>query len=81
MKEEYDFSNAKRGAVVKQTGKSRITIYLDNDIIELFRKKAEDKGTGYQSEINIALRTYLDGINHPVTKQELIDVLQELKIA
>jgi hypothetical protein len=29
MKAEYDFSKAKRGAVIPPTGKTRITIFLD----------------------------------------------------
>jgi uncharacterized protein (DUF4415 family) len=81
MRKEYNFENGKRGAVAKQSGKTRITIFLDDDIISVFRKKAEMKGTGYQSEINSALRSYLDENNHPVTKQELYEVLRELKTA
>lgn len=34
MKAEYDFSEAKRGAVIPQTGKTRITIYIDDDVLE-----------------------------------------------
>jgi len=33
MKKDYDFSNAKPGAVVSATGKTRLTIMLDNDVI------------------------------------------------
>lgn len=29
MKPEYDFSQAKRGAVIPQTGKIHVTIYID----------------------------------------------------
>ena len=59
MKAEYDFSKAKRGAVVPQTGKARITIYLDDAILEEFRKRADVAGKGYQTLINDALREYL----------------------
>jgi uncharacterized protein (DUF4415 family) len=59
MKSEYDFSGGKRGAVVPQPGKSRITIYIDNDTIEAFRQRAEREGTGYQTMVNQALREYL----------------------
>jgi len=38
MKKEYDLSKAKRGPVVKPKGKTRITIYLDDDVIEAYRK-------------------------------------------
>ena len=59
MKAEYDFSNAKRGAVVPQTGKTRITIYLDDAVLEEFRKRADAGGKGYQTLINDALREHL----------------------
>jgi hypothetical protein len=35
-KPEYDFSQAKRGAIIPQTGKTRITIYIDGDVLENF---------------------------------------------
>ena len=59
MKAENDFPREKRGAVVAQTGKTRITIYLDDAILETFRKRAEAAGKGYQTLINDALREYL----------------------
>lgn len=59
MKAEYDFSKATRGAVVPQTGKTRITIYLDDAVLEGFRNRADAAGKGYQTMINDALREYL----------------------
>lgn len=56
MRKEYDFTNGKRGAVIPSTGKTRITIMLDDDLIEFFRAKAEAHGTGYQTMINATLR-------------------------
>lgn len=56
VRKEYDFSKAKRGAVIASPGKTRITIMLDDDIIEHFRAKAEARGSGYQTMINAALR-------------------------
>ena len=56
MKDEYDFSNARRGAVVPAKGKTRITIMLDDDVIEHFRAQAEAEGIGYQTLINALLR-------------------------
>ncbi|MCP9293214.1 MAG: BrnA antitoxin family protein [Planktothrix agardhii LY1] len=47
MKPEYDFHQAKRGAIVPQEGKTRITIYIDNDILEAFRQKGDAEGKGY----------------------------------
>ena len=59
MKDEYDFSKATRGAVVPQAGKTRITIYLDDAVLEGFRNRADAAGKGYQTMINDALREYL----------------------
>jgi uncharacterized protein (DUF4415 family) len=59
MKAEYDFFKATRGAVVPQTGKTRITIYLDDAVLEGFRNRADAAGKGYQTMINDALREYL----------------------
>ena len=33
MKQEYDFEKAKRGAVARPKGKTRITIYLDEEML------------------------------------------------
>ncbi|MFA6986953.1 MAG: BrnA antitoxin family protein [Arenimonas sp.] len=80
MRKEYDFSNAKRGAVIAAPGKTRITIMLDNDVIDAFRARAEAEGRGYQTAINEALRTALDADQAPVTvatlRRELRKVLK-----
>ncbi len=60
MKQEYDFTDGQRGPVISQPGKTRITIYVDNDVLETFRSRAEASGMGYQTMINQALREYLD---------------------
>jgi len=59
MKKEYDFSKGKRGPVIRQRGKTRITIHLDDDVLEAFRERADNAGRGYQTMINEALRQYL----------------------
>jgi len=59
MKDEYDFSNARRGAVVPAKGKTRITIMLDDAVIEAARALAEHEGYGYQTAINNTLRRAL----------------------
>lgn len=61
MKKYYDFSKGKRGALVPiPPGKTRITIRLDNDIIEWFRNQVEQRGGGsYQTMINNALRDHI----------------------
>ena len=59
MREEYDIGGAKRGAVIKEPGKQRITIMLDSDILAAFRERAGASGRGYQTLINQALRDSL----------------------
>jgi uncharacterized protein (DUF4415 family) len=59
MKKEYDFSKGKRGAVIPQGGKTRVTMYLDKDVLEAFRDRADRLGKGYQTLINEALKEYL----------------------
>ena len=63
MKKEYDFSKARRGPIVPPTpGKTRVTIRLDNDILEHFLEKVDRAGGGnYQTLINDALREYIQG--------------------
>lgn len=63
MKRQYDFSKARRGPVVSPTpGKTRITIRLDNDVIQHFQATVDRAGGGnYQTLINDALREYIRG--------------------
>ncbi len=77
MKPEYDFDQAKRGAIVPQEGKTRITIYIDNDILEAFREKGDAEGKGYQTMINQALRQYLDQAKLPLDEDTLRRIFQE----
>lgn len=59
MKKEYDFSKARRGAVIPPTGKTRITIYLDDAIVRRFKALSEKTGKGYQTLINETLASHL----------------------
>lgn len=61
MKKQYDFSKGKRGAVVPAArGKSRITIRLDDEILNWFRREVHKAGGGnYQTLINNALREFI----------------------
>ena len=77
MKTEYDFSQAKRGAVIPQTGKTRITIYIDDDVLESFRKRGDSVGKGYQTIMNEALREYLNKVQPPLNEETLRRVIQE----
>jgi len=77
MKREYNFSRGKRGAVVPQTGKTRITIYIDDDVLEEFRGRADASGRGYQTMMNDALRAYLGKASLPIDEDILRRVIRE----
>ncbi len=77
MKAEYDFSKGKRGAVIPQKGKTRISIFIDDVILEQFRARAEKSGSGYQTMMNEALRKYLSEPAQPVTEKLLRQVLRQ----
>jgi uncharacterized protein (DUF4415 family) len=67
MTKEYDFSKGKRGAVLKApTGKTRITIRIDDDVLEWFKAQVHAAGGGnYQTMINHALRDYIESKREP----------------
>ena len=78
MKTSYDFSQGKRGAVVPATGKTRITIYLDDDVLDAFRAKAAVEGKGYQTIINDVLRKAMIAVDStPVTVEVLRKIIRE----
>lgn len=68
MKKEYDFSSARRGAVVPAApNKERITIQLDRDLVQWFRQEVNNAGGGnYQTLINNALREYVENRREPL---------------
>jgi len=63
MKREYNFTKARRGPLVPKTpGKTRVTIRLDNDILDHFQNLVDQAGGGnYQTLMNDALREYIRG--------------------
>jgi hypothetical protein len=77
MKAEYAFSKRKRGALMPQKGKTRISIFIDNAVLDAFRARAEKSGSGYQTMMNEALRQYLGHNDLPVTENVLRNVLRE----
>jgi len=77
MKAEYDFSKGRRGAVVPTTGKTRISIYIDNAVLDEFRSRAHAAGTGYQTMMNEALKQYLSRSEGPITETKLREVLRQ----
>ena len=81
MKKEYDFSKGKRGAIdPTPPGKTRITIRLDNEIIEWFRQAVTDQSGGnYQTMMNDALREYIQRQSEPLELILRRVVREELK--
>lgn len=77
MKESYDFSNAKRGPVAPTKGKTRITIMLDDAVLDAAREKADKQGIGYQTLINSILRANL--IAEESQQQTAGDPIQHLE--
>jgi uncharacterized protein (DUF4415 family) len=55
MRKHYDFSNAKRNPYARRL-KQQVTIRLDRETIEYFRRLAEETGIRYQTLINLYLR-------------------------
>jgi uncharacterized protein (DUF4415 family) len=85
MKSECDFGQGKRGAVISAPpGKTRITIRLDDDILDWFRAEVNAAGGGnYQTLINRALREFIERQREPlevilrrVVREELAGVRQ-----
>ena len=80
MKREYDFSKGKRGAVIKpRPGKTRITIRIDDDVLDWFRDQAHTAGGGsYQTMMNDALREFIEAGYEPIEDRVRQVVREEL---
>ena len=82
MKQSYDFSKGKRGRIIppepEPLGKTRITIRLDEDLVDYFLKEAGAFGgaIGYQTLINQALRQHVEG-KAPKLEETLRRILRE----
>ena len=86
MRDEYDFSKSTRLPVVPVApGKTRITIRLDEDVVEWFKDQVDKAGGGnYQTLINQALRAYIADAGEPledtlrrVIREEMPHVIRE----
>ena len=55
MRAEYDFTNAVRNPYTKNEKKA-VTIRLETDVIEYFKRMALETGIPYQNLINLYLR-------------------------
>ncbi len=79
IRDEYDFSKGTRGAVITHHGKTRITIWIDTDILEWFRSEAEREGVGYQTAMNQSLRDFVRQGKRPLEEIVREAVRLELK--
>ena len=77
MRKVHDFSKAKRGAVIPATGKTRITIYVDDAIIQRFKAESEKTGKGYQTLINDALKSHLGLTEQRITPELVRKIVRE----
>ena len=70
---DIDFTDAKKGAVIPlEAGKTKISIRLDNKVIEDFRAQVERAGTGnYQTLINDALVAFIQ-------QRSMIDAVRQV---
>jgi uncharacterized protein (DUF4415 family) len=81
-KEEYNFEKAKQGSIVKPSpAKTRITIRIDTDILNWFRKEVHKRGGGnYQTLINEALREFVNYREGDLEKTVRKVIREELKV-
>ena len=81
MKDEYDFTHGKCGPVMPVApGKTRITIRLDNEVLDWFRAAVHHAGGGnYQTLINEALRQYIQSQEEPLEATLRRVVREELR--
>ncbi len=83
MKKEYDFTNAKRGAVLAAApGKTRVTIRLDNGVLDWFRGQVDEAGGGnYQTLMNAALMEHIARRREPLESTIRRVIREELRRA
>ncbi len=81
MEAEYDFSQGKRGAIdPTPPGKTRITIRLDDEVLDWFREQVHSAGGGnYQTMINEALRQHIQQSREPLEETLRRVVREELE--
>jgi len=77
MKGEYDFSKGRRGQVVPTKGKTRITIYIDDQIVAAFKAESARTGVGYQTLINEALGQHLGTNERPITAEQVRRIVRD----
>ena len=77
MKAEYDFSKGRRGQAVPTQGKTRITTYLDDQIVAAFKAESARTGIGYQTLINEALAQHIGTAEKPITADQVRKIVRD----
>jgi uncharacterized protein (DUF4415 family) len=82
MRKEYDFSQARRGPVVPiPPGKTRITIRIDDDVLQWFKDQVHGAGGGnYQTLLNAALREHVKSKREPLEDTLRRVIREELRV-
>ncbi len=82
MRKEHDFSKARRGAVVPTPpGKTRITIRIDDDVLQWFKDQVHASGGGnYQTLLNAALRERVEQEREPLEEILRRVIREELRV-
>jgi uncharacterized protein (DUF4415 family) len=82
MRKEYDFSKASRGPVVPiPSGKTRITIRIDDDVLKWFKDQVHGAGGGnYQTLLNAALREHVKQEREPLEETIRRVIWEELQV-
>ncbi len=82
MRKEYDFSKARRGPVVPiPLGKTRITIRIDDDVLQWFKDQVHAAGGGnYQTLLNAALREHVKREREPLEETLRRVIREELQV-
>ena len=60
MIKKYNASKGKRGEVISSPGKTKITIRIDNEVLDWFRAQGDKSGGNYQTMMNDALRAFTE---------------------
>ena len=83
MRKDYDFRRGKRGPVLSVAkGKTRVTIRLDQDVVEWFKEQVDAAGGGnYQSLMNQALREFIRRSREPLESTLRRVIREELRKA
>jgi len=77
MSKDIDFSHAKRGVLISEPGKERVTVRIDTNVLAWFRQRVKGGGN-YKTLINDTLRSAMDADHAPVTVGTLPDELAKV---